>query len=166
MENKDNLLIQELEQYRDIMPPGRQRKYYDIVLEMVEPIEVVSLSEVFTVEEIEEIKRQINPKKKECFKNAMRLAMDFDDVKYVEGRLLLADAFGTEHAFNKVGDKYIDITMELALGNDVRKEQYIKIAEYSRERAIEELIHNQCYTNITDRIIWEERIKKENKDGL
>lgn len=162
MENKDNQLIQELEQLRDIMSNTHQRRYYDIVLEKAKPIEVVPLSEVFTAEEIEGIKKLINPKKKECFKNAMCFTLDFGDVKYVEGRLLLADAFGTSHAFNKVGDKYVDITLELALGKDIRKEQYIKIAEYDQKRAIEELMHSQCYTNITDRIIWE-KIKRGEK---
>ena len=38
-----------------------------------------------------------------------------------------------EHAFNKVGDKYIDITSELVLKKDVTDDEYVLLGEFTKE---------------------------------
>ena len=45
-------------------------------------------------------------------------------------------AFGIEHAWNKVGDKYVDITMELVLDRDPTKEEYMALGEYEQETVV------------------------------
>lgn len=155
METNNNPLIQELEQFRNLMS-GKQRRYYDILLEKAKPIEMHSIYEVFTEEEIKRIKKNINPQKKQCFKNAFRMTLDFPGVEYVEGRVLAGGVLGAEHAFNKVGDKYIDVTFELALKEDVTKEQYILIHEFEREELINLAITHQYYTCFSERKIWEQ----------
>lgn len=45
-------------------------------------------------------------------------------------------AFGIEHAWNKVGDKYVDITMELALQRDPTEEEYMALGEYNQETVV------------------------------
>ena len=83
------------------------------------------------------IKMLVQPKKKECWRNAALLSLYFPNVEYVEGRLLAAGIIGIDHGFNKVGDKYIDITAELCLNFDVEKESYIKIQEYNSGEVLE-----------------------------
>ena len=95
---------------------GEQKKYYQHQLDCAKPIECVSIREVLSESEIDLIKSVINPQPKECYKNATRLAMLFPDrVEYVEGYYGVMGVLGTEHAWNRVGDKYIDITAELVL---------------------------------------------------
>lgn len=64
---------------------------------------------------IELIRRTVRPVVKGCYRNAHLLTLLFPDrVQYVEGK---TNAFiPIDHAFNRVGDKYIDITFEFALG--------------------------------------------------
>lgn len=114
-EVKENSLIVELRTFAKLIgEEGRQAEFYRQMLKDAKPIEVVRLSEVFSDTEIKAIKRFVNPKAKECFRNATLFAHIYPEVKYVEGKMTVCGTFGTEHAWNKVGDKYVDITMELA----------------------------------------------------
>lgn len=78
-------------------------------------VEVVKAADVFDEREIELIRRTVRPVVKGCYRNAHLLTLLFPDrVQYVEGK---TNAFiPIDHAFNRVGDKYIDITFEFALG--------------------------------------------------
>lgn len=54
-----------------------------------------------------------------------------DRVKYVDGRVEVWNVgLPIDHAFNKVGDKYVDITFDMVWGEDVEKLDYIKFVEY------------------------------------
>lgn len=64
------------------------------------------------------------------------MAQYFPDVVYVEGELGIAGVIGTEHAFNRKGDKYFDVTMEMCLGSDVTKESYVSILEEDDKDAL------------------------------
>lgn len=115
-EVKENSLIVELRTFAKLIgEEGRQAEFYRQMLRDAKPIEVVRLSEVFTDTEIKAIKRFVNPKVKECYRNATLFSHIYPEVKYVEGKMTCCGAFGIEHAWNKVGDKYVDITMELVL---------------------------------------------------
>lgn len=141
METKDNKpqLIKELETlYRLISEAGAQnsQKYtYKRFVDDAREIHVVPLSEVFPEKDIKLIREVLNPQKKECYKNATRLANMFN-CKYVEGRMLVGGVFGCDHAFNRVGDKYVDITAEIALEDDPTKIEYIAFKEWTAEEAV------------------------------
>lgn len=45
--------------------------------------------------------------------------------------------FPIDHAFNKVGDYYIDITFELVLKEDVSKTNYVVFGEYDNNQVLE-----------------------------
>ena len=84
---KENSLIVELRTFAQLIgEEGRQAEFYRQMLKDAKPIEVVRLSEVFTDTEIKAIKRFVNPKVKECFRNATLFAHIFPEVKYVEGK--------------------------------------------------------------------------------
>ena len=115
-----------------VLASGNQQKYYQDLLKVVEPVKMVSIKEVFSPDEIAKIKRLVRPKKKMCYRNAHLLTCLFPDkVKYVDGRVAVWNTgFPIDHAFNKIGDKYVDITFEMVWGEDVTKYDYIKFMEY------------------------------------
>lgn len=87
------------------------------------PIEIVSVRDVFTEYEISTILRVINPKVKQCYKNAFLLSSLFPDrVEYCEG---LYTDYAFEHAFNKVGDVYVDITAEFPLEHTIGRSRML-----------------------------------------
>lgn len=147
-EVKENSLIAELRNIAQFLGKGKQAEFYRQMLKDAKPIKVVRLSEVFTETQIAAIKRCVKPKAKECFRNATLFAQNFPDVKYVEGRMTICGALGIEHAWNKIGDKYVDITMELVLERDPTKEEYITLGEYDRETVCNICIESGWYGNI------------------
>lgn len=93
-------------------------------------VEVVKAADVFDEREIELIRRTVRPVVKECYKNAHLLTLLFPDrVQYVEGKTNVF--IPIDHAFNRVGNKYIDITFEFALGFlDPTQYEYVAFGEY------------------------------------
>lgn len=130
-EVKENSLIVELRTFAGFMG-GRQKEFYNQMLKDARSVEVVRLSEVFTPADIKAIKTFVKPQVKECYRNATLFAHIFPEVKYVEGKMTCCGMFGIEHAWNKVGDKYVDITMELVLRRDPTQEEYMALGEYEQ----------------------------------
>ena len=126
---------------------GEQKKYYQRQLDCAKPIECVSIREVLSEKDIDLIKSIINPKPKECYKNATMLAMLFPDrVEYVEGYYGLMGVLGTEHAWNRIGDKYIDITAELVLEKNIADEHYVQLMTMSANEVTDMVLEEGCYT--------------------
>lgn len=149
IEIKENSLTVELRTVAQLIgEEGRQAEFYRQMLKDAKPIEVVRLSEVFTDTEIKVIKRSVKPRVKECYRNATLFAHIYPEVKYVEGKITCCGAFGIEHAWNKVGDKYVDITMELVLDRDPTKEEYMALGEYDQETVVNICTELGWYGNI------------------
>lgn len=129
---KENILITELRTIAG-MVSGSQAEFYDQMLKDAKPIKVAKLADVFTADQIARIETFVNPEPKLCYKNATLFSLYFPGVDYVEGKMTCCRTFGIEHAWNKVGDKYIDITMELALKRDPSEEEYLALGEYDAE---------------------------------
>lgn len=126
---------------------GEQKKYYQRQLDCAKPIECVSIREVFSEKDINFIKSIINPQPKECYKNAARLAMLFPDrIEYVEGYYGIMGVLGTEHAWNRIGDKYIDITAELVLEKNIADEHYVQLMTMGADEVTNMLLEEDCYT--------------------
>lgn len=90
---KENSLVIELQHFAVFME-GRQKKFYDQMIKDAKPIEVVRLSEVFTPEQIDFIKKAVRPKAKECYRNAHLLTSIFPEALYVEGKMTCCKCFG------------------------------------------------------------------------
>lgn len=144
--NKKNVIVEQTEKFAQLCS-GRQKAFYERMLFDLEEVKVSPLSEVFTKDEIEEIKRCVAPKMKECYKNAFDLARLFHDrVQYVEGYSTIAGALPFEHAFNKIGDKYVDITRELALKEKPDDgEIYMKMGTYTVEECLDVMYKTGVY---------------------
>lgn len=146
---------------------GVQQEMYKQKVKDADSVDVVPLSEVFSKEEISEIKKRVNPKMKACYENAWKLCdrFQFDsnhDIKYCEGYLNFK-GLPIEHAFNKVDEKYVDITVELALNREI-EDTYVVIGEYDTDKVREILLQNQYYGNIYETIFlnkYKEKIDKK-----
>lgn len=114
----------------DLYP--KQKQWFETILEVAKNANIFPVSSVFNDREIELIKRVIKPQVKQCYRNAHLLTLMFPDkVQYVEGKVFAI--IPIEHAFNKVGDKYVDITFEYALNNDPTQYEYVSIGEYKAD---------------------------------
>lgn len=124
----------------------------------LKPCNVVSVRELFTKEQIKIMETLVE--RKQCFANSFRIAdviRHWDgSIKYVEGRVLIANFLPIEHAWNKVGDKYFDATFELALCYDVTKESYAMLQEYKVYEVREVLLERGYYSEI----YYEEKAKE------
>ena len=110
----ESVIIEEMRAFLRLGLPERQRKYFADTIDVAKRVEVVPAADVFNEREIELIRRVVRPAVKECYKNAHLLTLLFPDrVRYVEGKT--HTVIPIDHAFNRVGDKYIDITFEFAL---------------------------------------------------
>ena len=143
-----NSIIEEIELMKSITT-GLQKEYYSDLLQSSKVVNVVSVKDVFTPEEVSLIKKIIRPKKKQCYRNATLLTYLFPNVMYIEGKSMPENFFPIDHAFNKVGDFYIDITFELVLGEDVTKTEYVSFGEYDNNQVIEVAdktgFYGECY---------------------
>ena len=143
--------IKTMLEFFDSASSGVGAALYRQKVEDANSVDIVSLSEVFSPEEIKAIKKYVRPKAKMCYKNAYMLCDYFDmeghDVKYVEGYLNMR-GLPIEHAFNCVDGKYVDITMELALGKDMNEDSYISIGEFSTDEVRRVLLKNGYYGQI------------------
>lgn len=145
---------------------GVQQEFYKKMKEDADSVDIVPLKEVFSDEEIKEIKKRVNPKPKACYENAWKLCdrFEFDgdhDIKYCEGYLNMK-GLPIDHAFNKVDGKYVDITVELALNREI-EDTYVIVGEYDTDKVREILLQNGFYGDIYKTIFlnsYKEKIDK------
>ena len=135
---------------------GYQHYLYDKKAKDADSVDIHPLSDVFSPEDLNTIKRVIKPKPKMCYENAWKLAdwfylEDNYDIQYCEGYLNFK-GFPIEQAFNKVNGMYVDCTVELALKRDVREDTYVVIGEFDVDTVREILLENGYYGNIYDSI--------------
>lgn len=137
-----NHIIQELNAIASLDVPGRQKAYFEQRARDARPVRCVRMRDVLTPDQMEVLFKNIGYKtqQKMCYKNASDLvervewmAGHYDPnippVKYVEGLTYEPGFLPIEHAFVKIGDKYIDPTFERALHRDVRNELYVSCIE-------------------------------------
>ena len=109
----------------------------------------------------------VRPEKRMCFKNAHMLTCLFPDrVKYVEGEVTICGGgIGIEHAWNLVdGEHYVDLTFELALGEDVTKEGYVMLGSYD-SKTLRRVTHKTgYYGGIYNQLYLDALNKKEKRN--
>ena len=140
----ENRIIEYLKDLASLNCGHEQIAWYTQQVKDARPVQCVRMRDVFTREQLQFIFKNTGYKAeiKMCYKNAAELVeciewmavhydSDIPDIKYVEG--FLDSLFPVEHAFVKVGDKYIDPTFERALHLDVRNMPYVSCIELDRE---------------------------------
>lgn len=139
-----NQIIEELRSVAALDWEPSQKEYFVQRAADARPVECVRMRDVFTGEQLRFLgKMGYKAKQKMCYRNAAELVrligglgaftLTREPVKYVEGFVLSYNILAVEHAFVKVGDKYIDPTFERALKRDVRKEMYVSLIELDPE---------------------------------
>jgi len=73
-------------------------------------------------------KNRKNITMKQCYKNAAQMSIYCENVKYVEGEISY-HGVPIEHAWNKVDDKYFDITKDILFPTNSDYSEYVKIIE-------------------------------------
>lgn len=133
-----NHIIEELNAVAALEWNKPQKSFYIQRAKDARPVQCVRMRDVFTSEQMAFIRGNYKTQQRMCYKNASTLvgllahpwAFLFDEpVKYVEGFAYSCGLLPIEHAFVKVGDRYIDPTFERALKKDVRKEEYVSCIE-------------------------------------
>lgn len=121
----------EIEQILKLGLGPQQEKWFQDYLNSMHEVEVVSIKEVLSEDELQMLSECVEFKKKECYRNAHLLTMMFpEECQYVEGKVMLDVGLSIDHAWNKIRGKYVDVTFELVLGDDVTKTQYAAVGEY------------------------------------
>lgn len=152
---KTNIIIEELENIAGMLAGTKQEYYYQQKVADAKVVECVLMREVFSREEMGFLREFYNPRQKHCFRNASELVklmshplaknMFQKPVKYVEGYTHAAGLLPIEHAFVKIGGKYIDPTFEKALKLDVRKELYVSLIELDPVKMMRYELETGCY---------------------
>ena len=138
-----NHIIDELRAVAALDWNPEQKAYYEQRAADARPVECVRMCDVFTPDAMDFLRENYHTQQKQCYKNAALLVMLISHplgrflfpqpVKYVEGFGYACGLLPIEHAFVKIGDKYIDPTFERALRRDVRKEMYASLIELDPE---------------------------------
>lgn len=113
---------------------------------------------MFNDYELEIIRDILKPQPQQCYRNAHLLCQLFPErVRYCEGKTF---AFiPIEHAFNRVGDKYVDITFEFALQDaELLEHEYVVFGEYDL-RTLERITRKTGYYGDIYQNVYIERVK-------
>ena len=134
-----NHIIEELRAVASLDWNPEQKAYYEQRAADARPVECVRMCDVFNLEQLDFLRDIYHTQQRQCYRNAANLVTLISHplggflfpqpVKYVEGFAYSCGLLSIEHAFVKVGDKYIDPTFERALHRDVRKEMYALLIE-------------------------------------
>lgn len=141
------MVIENLCQLASLMS-GKQKEYYDRMIKDARLVKIYRLQEIFSDEEIECIKLKYKPEIKACYKNATlfsTLCLSYN-VEYVEG-FIDVQGLLVEHAWNKIDDKYVDITLELALQTSPIIE-HVAIGEYNKDIVLNHITNTNVYGGI------------------
>ena len=136
--------------------PDGQKEYFAQQAKDAKIVQCVPMKEAFTKEQLEFIRREgYHAKMKMCYKNASDLVCILSDpsykelfpeeIKYVEGFAYCYGVMSVEHAWVKIGDKYIDPTFERVLKKNVKKEFYASLIELDLFTMCQYQVDTGCY---------------------
>ena len=136
-----NHIIDELRAVAALDWNPEQKAYYEQRAADARPVECVRMRDVFDEHKMLFLRVNYKAQRKMCYRNAAELValmgqhtwMFPEPAVYVEGFAYAYELLPIEHAFVKIGDKYIDPTFERALHRDVRKEMYASCIELDPE---------------------------------
>ena len=140
-----NPILQELKVFADFDWVPEQKAFYIQRFKDAKPVKCVRMREVLAPDQLEVLSKNIGYRahRKACYKNAADLVnaiewmalhynSNIPEAKYVEG-ITMTCGILIEHAFVKIGDKYVDPTFERALRLDVHNEVYVSLIELDHE---------------------------------
>lgn len=135
---KTNPIIKHLNEIAALGWQKEQGEFFKQRAADARSVECVRMRDVFTPDQLAFISQHFHARKKMCYKNASDLVtllshpwafLFTEPVRYVEGFVMSGGLWPIEHAFVKVGDKYIDPTFERALKINPAQETYASLIE-------------------------------------
>lgn len=114
----------------------RQKAYFVDLFNAAKPVKIVPAADVLEDYELEYIQHVIKPRPKQCYRNSHLLCEAFPE------RILF------DHAFNKAGDAYIDITFEFALHENPSIYEYVTFGEYDAKTIRKAVLETGYYGEI------------------
>ena len=172
-ENEDHSVVNMLKQFAKLSS-GYQRDYFNHKLECLKRVEISSVRDLFDPKTVERLDAIGKFKKKECYANALHAAQILNnmdnvtflgenvgsvEVEYVEGYMCYG-VIPIEHAFNKVGDYYFDVTREFLF--DTTNEEYFKVGEWTFDEALDIMEESGYYGGVFDTVFrnsYKEKLK-------
>lgn len=140
-------IIKEIEMILKLPLNDRQKRYYQELLKSAKPVKIVLAADVLEDYELEYIQHVLKPQPKECYRNAHLLCEAFPDrFQYCEGKANVL--IPIDHAFNKVGDVYIDITFEFALHENPTEYEYVSFGEYDAKTIRKAVLQTGYYGEV------------------
>lgn len=162
--------MNKIEQYLTVSSEFRQngsqadKNYIDFYKFQLDNVKKVDITSIYDIPEIKESISKIKKivKLKGCYSNSCKLIENLSgiDIMYVEGYMFTL--FPIIHAFNKIGDKYIDITREFAFKNDdlFSKDEHYSIIELNRSDMYKYMAKCNTYGEFMIQYFYDHR-KKE-----
>ena len=149
---KPSELQQHLKTLTD-MTSGKQKDYYEWQHKNSKSVEISAIDSFpkYTKELLHNQESQI----KQCYRNAALVAISVPEAKYVEGYVSL-HGIPIEHAWNKIGDKYVDITAEKALGGKADFKEYLSVLDLDGEKTMQLMHKTGEYGSWTGRVFMED----------
>lgn len=153
MNMEKNIIIEYLEAYTKLgWNDPSQKAFLEQQAKDARPVQCVRMRDVLSPIKLEYLRGRYVAKRNHCFKNASdlvdKLVSPFGDVlpiRYVEGFIYSPGLMPIDHAFVKIGDKYIDPTLERALHLDVRKELYVSVFECDFDTMVDYMYKLETY---------------------
>lgn len=143
----ESIIIKEIEMMLELPLHERQKAYFQDLLNAAKPVKIVPAADVLEDYELDYIRHVIKPKPKECYRNSHLLCEAFPErILYCEGKTNVP--IPIDHAFNKVGDAYIDITFEFALHENPSIYEYVTFGEYDAKTIRKAVLETGYYGEI------------------
>lgn len=155
----ESIIIKEIEMMLELPSHERQKASFQDLLNAAKPVKIVPAADVLEDYELDYIRHVIKPKPKECYRNSHLLCEAFPErILYCEGKTNVP--IPIDHAFNKVGDAYIDITFEFALHENPSIYEYVTFGEYDAKTIRKAVLETGYYGEFTNGCIIRVRNKK------
>ena len=155
----ESVIIEEMRAFLQLGLNPKQKQYFNDTIDVAKRVEVVRAADVFNDYELDIIRDVLKPQPQQCYRNAHLLCQLFPErVRYCEGKT--QKLIPIDHAFNRVGDKYVDITFEFALGDDQLTEyEYVVFGEYDLQ-TINRITEETGYYGDIYRNVYVERLRE------
>lgn len=143
-------MLEKMSQYGS----GMQKELAKAKLNSMKVVKAKKIADAINSDVVDIIKQRVRPEKKNCYANSLHAAeflRDYD-VRYCEGWLLF-HGFPIEHAFNKVGDEYFDVTEEFALDGNPEDFTYVVLKDWDPGTALMVMASGpyKCYGEVFDK---------------
>lgn len=140
----ESVIIEEMRAFLQMGLNPKQRQYFADTIAVAKRVEIV--------------RDVLKPQPQQCYRNAHLLCQLFPErVQYCEGKVLAFTPI--EHAFNRIGDKYVDITFEFALNDtELLQHEYVVFGEYDLQ-TINRVTKETGYYGDIYRNVYIERVK-------